>query len=119
MSRRDEALERLLDLDGFLAEVGGGFWVKIVAQRVPGDDGRPHGVSYILTLHEPGGRRVLGIDNAHPVRLTAGPAGRRAAVHDHLHRGDSVREYVYKDAETLLDDFWREVEAVLKREGVE
>jgi hypothetical protein len=28
MSRRDEGLERLLDLDGFLAEVGGGFWVK-------------------------------------------------------------------------------------------
>jgi len=25
MSRRDEGLERLLDLDGFLAEVGGAF----------------------------------------------------------------------------------------------
>jgi hypothetical protein len=32
MSRRDEGLGRLLDLDGFLAEVGGGFWVKIVAR---------------------------------------------------------------------------------------
>lgn len=35
MSRRDEGLDRLLELDGFLAEVGGGFWVKIVARRVP------------------------------------------------------------------------------------
>lgn len=49
MSRRDEDLERLLDLDGFLAEVGGGFWVKMVARRVPPDAGRPHGISYTLT----------------------------------------------------------------------
>jgi hypothetical protein len=52
MSRRDEGLQRLLDLDGFLAEVGGGFWVKFVAQRVPPDEHRPHGVSYTLTLHD-------------------------------------------------------------------
>lgn len=76
MRRRDEGLERLLDLDGFLAEVGGGFWVKIIAQRVPVDNSRPHGVTYTLTLHDPAGRRVFGIDNAHAVRLTSGPAGR-------------------------------------------
>jgi hypothetical protein len=40
VSRRDEGLDRLLDLDGFLAEIGGGFWVKIVAQRVPPDEDR-------------------------------------------------------------------------------
>jgi hypothetical protein len=32
MSRRDEGLDRPLDLDGFLAEVGGGSWVKIRPQ---------------------------------------------------------------------------------------
>lgn len=89
MSRRDEGLDRLLDLDGFIAEVGGGFWVKIVARRVPPDADRPHGVSCTLTLH------------------------------DYLHRGESVRPYAYRDADPLMDDFWREVEAVLKREGVE
>lgn len=118
MSRRHEALDRLLDLDGFLAEVGGGFWVKIVAQRVPPDADRPHGVTYTLTLHDPGGRRVFGIDNAHLVRLTRGPAGRSSAVRDHLHRGEAVQRYSYRDAETLIDDFWREVEAVLKKEGI-
>lgn len=118
MSRHDEGLERLLDLDGFLAEVGGGFWVKIVAHLVP-DDARPHGVSYTLTLHDRAGRRVFGIDNAHSVRLTSGPAGRSSSVRDHLHRGGSVRIYVYRDAETLLEDFWQEVEAILKREGIE
>lgn len=119
MRRRDEGLDRLLDLDGFLAEVGGGFWVKIVAQRVPPDAHRPHGVSYTLTVHDSGGRRVFGIDNAHVVRLTRGPAGRSSAARDHLHRGESVRSYTYRNAETLIDDFWREVEAILKREGIE
>lgn len=119
MSRRDEDLDRLLDLDGFLAEVGGGFWVKILARRVPPDAHRPHGVSYTLTLHRPGGQRVFGIDNAHLVRLTRGPAGRSSAARDHVHRGDSVRRYFYRDADTLMDDFWREVEALLKKEGIE
>jgi hypothetical protein len=119
VSRRDEGLDRLLDLDGFLAEIGGGFWVKIVAQRVPRDEHRPHGVSYTLTLHDATGRRVFGIDNAHVVRLTGGPAGRSSATRDHLHRGESVRSYAYRDADMLMDDFWREVEAILKREGVE
>jgi Family of unknown function (DUF6516) len=119
MSRRDEGLERLLDLDGFLAEVGGGFWVKIVARRVTPDAGRPHGVRYTLTLHDPGGRRVFGMDNAHVVQLTRGPAGRSSVAHDHLHRGESVRGYAYRNADTLMDDFWREVEAILKRESVE
>lgn len=119
MGRRDEDLDRLLDLDGFLAEVGGGFWVKIVARRVPPDANRPHGVSYTLTLHDQGGRRVFGIDNAHLVRLTRGPAGRSSAARDHAHRGESVRRYAYRDADTLIDDFWREVEAILKKEGIE
>src|SRR3990172_4830747 len=100
MSRRDEGLDRFLDLDGFLAEVGGGFWVKIVARRVPPDACRPHGVSYTLTLHDPGGRRVFGIDNAHVVGLTRGPAGRSSAVGDHQHRGGAVRGYSYRDADT-------------------
>jgi hypothetical protein len=73
---RDPGLERLLDLDGFVAEVGGGFWVKVDAVRVPSDPRRPHGVAYSLSLHAPGGLRVFGIDNAHPARVTGGPAGR-------------------------------------------
>ena len=119
MVRRDDALLRLLDLDGFLAEVGGGWWVKVVAQRVPPDDGRPHGISYTMTPHEPGGRRIFGIDNAHAVRLSHGPAGRSSASHDHVHRADAVRPYAYRDADTLMSDFWREVEAILKARGIE
>lgn len=119
MTGRGESLDPLLNLDGFLAEVGGGHWVKIVARRVPSDADRPHGVSYTLTLHDSSGRRVFGIDNAHPVRLTRSPGGRSSVVRDHLHRGDSVRPYPFVDANSLVDDFWREVEAILRKEGVQ
>jgi hypothetical protein len=119
MSGRDEGLERLLDLDGFLAEVGAGFWVKIVARSVPADLARPHGVAYSLTLHDAAGHRVLGFDNAHVVRASRGPAGRSTARRDHFHRGTTTRLYIYRDADTLIDDFWREVDALLRKEGIE
>ena len=89
------------------------------AQRVPADIDRPHGVSYSLTLHEPSGRRVFGIDNAHPVQSRRGPSGRRSAARDHLHRDESVRPYAYRGAESVLEDFWREVDAILKKRGIE
>ena len=114
----DPGLERLLDLDGMLAEVGGGFWIKIVAKRAQPDRARPHGIAYALTLHEPGGERIFGIDNAHAVRVTRGPAGRRRNEHDHLHRRETVRPYRYRGAYELLEDFGREVEAILRKEGI-
>jgi hypothetical protein len=72
-----------------------------------------------LTLHEPGGRRAFGIDNAHPLRSRRGPSGRASMAEDHLHRDDLVRPYVYRDAGSLLEDFWREVDAFLKKRGFE
>jgi len=119
MVSRDPGLHHLLDLDGLLVEVGGGFWVKIVAKRVPPDKSRPHGIAYALTFHEPTGERIFGIDNAHAVRTTRGPAGRLRSEHDHLHRRETIRPYHYRDADTLLKDFQREVEAILRMEGIE
>ena len=115
MADADEGLERLLELDGFLAEIGDGFWVKIDAQRVLPDVARPYGIAYSLTLHEPGGQRVFGIDNAHVVRFTRGPSGRSSASRDHMHRGETVRPYIYRDADTLIDDFWREVTLIMRK----
>src|SRR5256885_2047471 len=113
MPDRDPGLDRLLDLDGFLAEIGAGYWVKIAAKEVPADAARPHDISYALTLHDPGGHRVFGIDNAHIVRSTRGPAGRSRSRQDHLHRGETVRPYHYRDADTLIEEFWREVLAIV------
>jgi hypothetical protein len=80
---------------------------------------RPHGVAYALTLHKPGGQRVFGIDNAHVVRLTRGPAARLSAATDHVHRGETMQRYTYRDADTLIDDFWREVEKIVIEAGSE
>jgi hypothetical protein len=112
----DDGLQRLLDLDGFLSEIGGGYWIKFVVRRVPANPDRPHGLAYSLTLHRPDGRRVFGIDNAHVIRLSRGPAGRSSVAQDHLHRDETVRPYAFRDADTLLDDFWREVANILKKE---
>jgi len=118
MASRDPGLGHLLDLDGLLVEVGGGFWIKIVAKRVPPDRARPHGIAYALTLHDQSGERVFGIDNAHSIRTTRGPAGRQRSEHDHLHRRETVRPYHYRDADTLLEDFLHEVEAILRQERI-
>lgn len=78
---------------------------------------RPHGLSYSLTLHAPDGTRLVGLDNAHPVRARRGPGTRRHGQRDHRHRMRKIRPYEYKDAATPLEDFWKEVDAVLKERG--
>src|SRR6266566_5396434 len=106
---RDPTLDVLLDLDGqvLVVDPEGGHWVRFVVTRVPASPEKPHGLDYSLTLHGPDGARLLGFDNAHPVKETAGPGSRRPAAYDHKHRLRTVRTYEYQDAATLLEDFWR------------
>lgn len=42
---------------------------------------------------------------------------RRHRTNDHRHRLRSIGPYDYKDAATLLEDFWKEVDQVLKERG--
>jgi hypothetical protein len=42
----------------------------------------------------------------------------RGGPHDHKHRLRTVSPYEYRDAATLLGDFWDEVYAVLKERRV-
>ncbi|HET6535849.1 MAG TPA: DUF6516 family protein [Sphingomicrobium sp.] len=117
---RDPGLDSLLDLDGeaFVVDLAGQYWVYFRVRRAPRTTDKPHGLEYSMTLHGPDGKRLVGFDNAHPVRRTAGPAGRSTAQLDHRHRHATTRPYRYKNAATLLVDFWREVEVVLKERGV-
>ena len=78
---------------------------------------RPHGLAYSLTLHDPDDTRLVGFDNAHPVRERRGPGTRRREARDHRHRLRTIRPYEYKVAATLLEDFWREVDEVLRERG--
>ena len=70
---------------------------------------QPHGLGYSLTLHAPDGVRLIGFDNAHPLRRRRG-RGRRDR-----HSLQRVHHYDYEDATTLLEDFWKEVDKVLDK----
>ncbi len=81
------------------------------------DAGDPAWRPLLLTLHEPYGKRILGYDNAHAVKLSKKLkyAGRILA-HDHKHRhvSDKGTPYEFKDAHQLLVDFFTEVDRVLR-----
>jgi hypothetical protein len=112
---RDPALDALLDLDGqvLVVDPDGGHWVRFVVTSVQASPEKPHGLDYSFTLHGPDGERLVGFDNAHPVGDQ-----RRGGPQDHRHRLRTVRAYDYRDAATLLADFWSTVDAVLRERGV-
>lgn len=112
---RDPTLDVLLDLDGqvLVVDPEGRHWVRFVVTRVPVSLEKPHGIDYSLTLHGPDGERLAGFDNAHPAARR-----RRGEAYDHRHRLRTIKAYEYRDAATLLDDFWRTVDAVLRERGV-
>ena len=114
---RDLSLDNLLLLDGESFVVEGGFWVKFEAKRVPASAERPHGLDYSLTLHDSENERLLGFDNAHPVREGSGPGARTRVEYDHKHKGERIRFYHYQNAVTLLTDFWTEVDLILRERG--
>ncbi len=112
---RDPTLDVLLDLDGqvLVVDPDGSYWVRFVVTRVAVSPAKPHGLDYSLTLHGPDGERLVGFDNAHPVE-----GQKRGGPQDHRHRLRTIRAYEYRDAATLLAEFWGTVDAVLRERGV-
>jgi hypothetical protein len=115
MERRDPALDTLLDLDGqvLVVDPNGEYWVRFVVTQVPVTPEKPYGLDYTLTLHGPDGMRLVGFDNAHPIGRQ-----RRGQPQDHRHRLRTIRPYDYRDAASLLADFWSTVDAMLRERGV-
>lgn len=111
----DPAFDTLLDLDGqvFIVDPAGRYWVKFVVTQVPVSPEKPHGLDYSLTLHGPDGERLVGFDNAHPIK-----GRKRGSPQDHRHRLRVVGTYEYQDAATLLADFWTAVDGILREKGV-
>jgi len=108
--------EFLLAFDGRIHHLEKGYWLKFEIRRIEPGPRQPHGLRYSFTLHDPRGRRLIGFDNAH-----VAPARRRRPARvdrDHRHRLLTIRPYQYRDAATLLADFWAEVDSVLKERGV-
>lgn len=117
---RDPSLDTLLDLDGqvLVIDPESRYWVRFVVRRVSATVAKPHGLDYSLTLHGPGGERLVGFDNAHQVKGRGGPGGKARMAFDHRHRLKTVRPYTYQNAATLLADFWAAVDEVLREKGV-
>ncbi|MSO93379.1 MAG: hypothetical protein EXQ86_08275 [Rhodospirillales bacterium] len=116
----DYGLEFLLAFDGRVHHLEQGYWIKFAIKRVKAVTQQPHGLSYSFTLHAPDGRRLVGFDNAHKVPAAGSRFRPRPDATDHWHRAehDQGRPYEFKDAETLIDDFFNEVERVLRERGV-
>lgn len=113
----DLGLGTLLDLNGYIADQGGGYWVKVDAWQVSPTPEIPHGIRYSLTLHEPYGKRILGYDNSHAVKPPKKfkYAGQRLTYdHKHRHVSDKGVPYEFTDAGQLMTDFFNEVDRVLK-----
>ena len=115
--RRDTGLEALLDLDGWIADQGHGYWIKVEARRVDPTPEIPHGIRYSLKLHDPNGTRILGYDNAHGVKRPRKYkyAGHVLAYdHKHRHSEDKGIAYEFQDADQLMKDFFADVDRVLQ-----
>ena len=112
----DQGLDTLLALNGETFRFEGGFSVRIQAWQVEPAPDIPHGVRYNLTLHDRYGTRLAGFDNAHGVKVRTKAAGKRMPFdHRHRSRTDKGVPYVYRDAAQLLEDFFEEVEQIMRR----
>ena len=86
--------------------------VKYQVRLVTATKDRPSGIKYSFTLHDPKGKRIYGIDNAHK-------AGRRREFdHRHPHRPTRLVAYEDRGPVPLLEYFLREVERILTERGV-
>lgn len=115
---RDPGIDTLLELDGWIADQGDGYWIKINAWRVEASPEVPHGIRYSLTLHDRYGTRLLGYDNAHapPRPKKYKYAGRVFPYdHKHSHAKDKGTPYEFENAERLLVDFFDDVDGVLRK----
>jgi hypothetical protein len=112
-----KGIEMLLELAGQVVQQQHGYWVETHAWRVEATPVVPHGIRYALTLHEPGGKRVLGYDNAHAAKPSGGfkYAGQVLPYdHKHHHVSDKGTPYAFKDAYQLLQDFFMDADRILK-----
>jgi len=76
---------------------------------------------YALTLHDENDDRILGYDNSHSVDVATGPAKKtsRPVAFDHMdRRGKKSVPYEFTTPFKLVEDFFAEVDKILREEGV-
>ncbi len=116
----DHTLKFLLGFDGRIHILERGYWIKFEIKTVQATSTRPHGLSYSFTLHSPDGARLIGFDNAHSAPAVGARYKKRPKTYDHWHRteNDPGKPYKFTDADSLLQDFFKEVRRVLAERGI-
>jgi len=76
--------------------------VEMKIWKIPHSKDKPHGLKYSLVYIKEG-KRIIGYDNAE----------RKG---DHKHYKDNVSPYHFKDVETLIKDFYGDVEKIKRGE---
>lgn len=95
MSAREYSNQRIRLPDGSL--------VSIVIWELPTTTKeRPHGFKYRLQYCAPDGATLVRYDN-------------EQGKGDHKHIGEKEEPYEFQDIDTLLDDFWRDVDEIMER----
>ncbi len=124
MSGRDserEGWDYFLDLDRQSIAYDSGYWATFRVSAVCPSEGRPHGIQYSLSLHDENGDRLLGYNNAHAVDVAKGPArkSKRPKAFDHINRrGRKPVPHAFTTPFKLLEDFFTDVDKILREEGV-
>ena len=98
-----------LNGDRYFVDEHGEFAVIFSVSRVAISQERPTGIKSSLVLLNANNERVVCFDNAQIVSKGSGPGKRRLRTFDHKHVGNRILPYEFKDALTLLQDFWEEV----------
>lgn len=116
----EHTLEFLIAFDGRVHWLEQGYMIKFEIKRVEKTKERPHGLRYSFTLHDPNGKRLVGFDNAHRVSARGSKFKRAPVMYDHWHRttDDPGRPYEFKNADTLIGDFFQEVRRVLMERNI-
>jgi len=111
-AKKDLGMDNLLVLDGdrYFVDEKGEFEVVFKVVSVEVTPQMPHGIKYSLVLLNAKSDRIVGFDNAHAVKKGSGPSKKRTKRFDHKHVGNRVTPYDFKNALTLLEDFWAEVD---------
>lgn len=82
------------------------------------EEAEEHTLEFLLAFN--GRTRLVGFDNAHTVKPRGSRFKGRPKEADHWHRteNDKGQPYKFKDAETLIEDFFNEVERVLTERSI-
>jgi hypothetical protein len=98
-----------------------GYWYEIDASAVEESVSKPHGLSYALTLHEPNGKCLYRLDNAHGIKVGKSPGRRKRMEYDHEHPDGRKKHVVYYEYSTALDlmkDFFDAIDQILIAKGI-